>query len=392
MIKRRVWLMLACLTGIGLSAPGPAWGIPAFARKYGVSCAMCHDPIPKLNPYGELFMANGYALAPGDTTGTTSSGDPLLVLNSTFPIAMRLDAYLRAQGGNNVRSDFQTPYVVKVLSGGALARNVSYYVYVVLAEDGALGGVEDANVTFSRLFGAPAAVTVGQFQIIDPLWKRELRITVEDYAILKQAPGTATANLTYDRGVMLTVAPTATTTVVAELVNGNGINAAGAGGTFDEDSPKTGFMAVTQQVGAFRLSVLGYYGNQEFTPAGGSAVTNRTRMVGPAVQARLGAVDVGAQYLYRDDSDPDFVGGTPPEVSTRGGFAEVNWWPRGRSGRWLVTGLYNNLDSSTPGLDYETGSVNLSWLYGRNLRLASEFTYDLVAERGILALGLVTAF
>ena len=392
MITRRALFVLACLTAAGLSAPGLTHGIPAFARKYGVSCAMCHDPIPKLNPYGEQFMANGYALAPGDTTGTTSAGDPLLVMNGTFPIAMRLDAYLRAQGGNNVRTDFQAPYVVKVLSGGALARNVSYYVYMVLAEDGAIGPLEDAHVTFRQLFGAPAAVTVGQFQIIDPLWKRELRITVEDYAILKQAPGTATAHLTYDRGVMLTVAPTATTTVVAELVNGNGIDAAGAGGTFDEDSPKTGFMAVTQGVGAFRFSLLGYYGNQEFTPTGGAAITNRTRMVGPAVQARFGAVDIGAQYLYRDDSDPDFVGGAPPEVTTRGGFAEVNWWPRGRSGRWLVTGLYNSLNSSTPGLDYETGSVNLSWLYGRNLRLASEFTYDLVIERGSVALGLVTAF
>ena len=392
MITRRALLVLACLTAAGLAAPAPGLGIPAFARKYGVSCAMCHDPIPKLNPYGEQFLANGLTLAPGDTTGTTSAGDPLLMMNSTFPIAMRLDAYMRAQGGNNVRTDFQTPYVVKLLSGGPLARNVSYYIYWVVVEDGGLGPLEDANVTFSNLLGAPLSVTAGQFQIIDPVWKRELRITVEDYAILKQSPGASTANLTYDRGVLLSVEPTATTSVFAELVNGNGIDAAGTNGTFDEDSPKTGFLAVTQELGAFRFSLLGYYGNQEFTPTGGAAITNRTRMVGPAVQARFGAIDIGAQYLYRDDSDPDFAGFAPTEVTTRGGFAEVNWWPSGRSGRWLVTGLYNSLNSSTPGLDYETGSMNLSWLYGRNLRLASEFTYDLVAERGSLALGLVTAF
>ena len=386
-MKRLALVLLAAA-----ATASPLEGIPAFARKYGVSCAMCHDPIPKLNPYGELFLANGYALSPGDTTGATSAGDPLLVMSSTFPIAMRLDAYLRAQSGQNVRTDFQTPYVVKILSGGPLARNVSYYVYMVLAEDGAIGPLEDANVTFSELFGAPLSVTVGQFQIIDPLWKRELRITLEDYAILKQSPGSSSANLTYDRGLMVGFDPTSTTSIVAELVNGNGIDAAGAGGTFDEDSPKTGFLAVMQDVGAFRLSLLGYYGNQEFTPTGGSAVTNRTRMIGPAVSARFGAIDIGAQYLYRDDSDPDFLGGAPAEVSTRGGFAEVNWWPRGRSGRWLVTGLFNSVNSSTPGLDYESGSLNLSWLYGRNLRLASEFTYDLVVERGSLALGLVTAF
>ena len=85
MTIHRVSLVLACLTAAAAAVPGPVHGIPAFARKYGVTCAMCHDPIPKLNPYGEQFMANGYVLAPGDTTGTTSAGDPMLMLNSTFP-------------------------------------------------------------------------------------------------------------------------------------------------------------------------------------------------------------------------------------------------------------------------------------------------------------------
>ena len=269
---------------------------------------------------------------------------------------------------------------------------MSYYVYMVLAEDGAIGPVEDANVTFSRLFGAPLSVTAGQFQIIDPLWKRELRVTLEDYAILKHRPGTSSANLTYDRGVLLNVSPTATTSIAAELVNGNGIAPATDEGSFDGDSPKTGFVAVTQAIGPFRASVLGYYGNQQFTPTGGTATTNRTRMVGPALQARLGALDLGAQYVYRDDSDPDFTGGAPPLVTTRGGFVEATWWPAGRSNRWLVTGLFNSVNSSQPGLDYESGALNLSWLYARNLRLASEFNWDFVADRAGLALGLVTAF
>ena len=33
--------------------------IPAFARKYGVSCQLCHAPVPKLTPAGEKFAANG---------------------------------------------------------------------------------------------------------------------------------------------------------------------------------------------------------------------------------------------------------------------------------------------------------------------------------------------
>ena len=36
--------------------------IPAFARKYGLSCKICHDPFPRLNAYGEDFAGNGFPL------------------------------------------------------------------------------------------------------------------------------------------------------------------------------------------------------------------------------------------------------------------------------------------------------------------------------------------
>ncbi|MCL7965905.1 MAG: hypothetical protein M8857_02250, partial [marine benthic group bacterium] len=55
--------------------------IPAFARKYGVSCNLCHMPFPKLTEFGETFAGNGFQFAvdepPRDTIDT---GDPLLQL------------------------------------------------------------------------------------------------------------------------------------------------------------------------------------------------------------------------------------------------------------------------------------------------------------------------
>src|SRR3990172_8143666 len=75
--------------------PTTASAIPAFARKYRVSCATCHAPVPRLNATGEAFAANGFEFAigeePRDTIGT---GDPLLRLMNAIPLAVRYDAYM----------------------------------------------------------------------------------------------------------------------------------------------------------------------------------------------------------------------------------------------------------------------------------------------------------
>ncbi len=381
------WTWAVLLTAV-LATPAEA--IPAFARRYNLTCASCHDPMPRLNAFGERFAAQGFTLSADDTVGMTSLGDPLLMLNTSLPVALRFDAYARYVSGRGGQTDFSTPTTVKLMSGGQVARGVSYYIYVMLAERGAPGPVEDAWLTFREPVGVPADITIGQFQLIDPLWKRELRLTLEDYAIIGTRVGSAAANLTYDRGVLVGVAPTERTAIYGALVNGNGIEAA-AGGTFDGDAPKTGVIIATQEVGPLRLGALGYYGSQRFVPVGlGLASTNRTRMVGPSIQTAVGNVDLGLQYLYRDDTNPDFLG--PALTTTRGGFVEAIWHPRGRGDRLLVTGLYNLIQASRTGADYESATLNVGWLYARNLRLSAEATWDLVAERATFGLGVVTAF
>jgi len=51
----------------------PGWipdaeAIPAFARKYQVNCNVCHVRWPRLNPFGEQFLENGYQM-PGTHDG-----------------------------------------------------------------------------------------------------------------------------------------------------------------------------------------------------------------------------------------------------------------------------------------------------------------------------------
>src|SRR5579864_4206429 len=48
--------------GLLLANIQQAYGIPAFARKYGLPCSACHEGWPMLNNFGQHFKDNGYQL------------------------------------------------------------------------------------------------------------------------------------------------------------------------------------------------------------------------------------------------------------------------------------------------------------------------------------------
>ncbi len=57
----RTWgLALAVLSGWFFFLPPPASAIPAFSRRYGVSCSACHSAWPALNAAGWSFKMSGY--------------------------------------------------------------------------------------------------------------------------------------------------------------------------------------------------------------------------------------------------------------------------------------------------------------------------------------------
>ena len=95
-----------------------AQAIPAFARKYRVSCTMCHIAAPKLKAYGEEFAGNGFVLPDGEEPkrATIDTGDEQLLLQRDLPFAVRADLYFRAEESAAVDADLQTPYGLKLLS------------------------------------------------------------------------------------------------------------------------------------------------------------------------------------------------------------------------------------------------------------------------------------
>lgn len=378
--------------------------IPAFARKYGVSCSLCHAPAPRLTDFGETFAGNGFEFAVGEAArDTMDTGDPLLHLLEDLPLAVRMDAYIQAiapDPGDRAAYDLQTPWGIKILSGGVVAPKVSYYLYFFMSERGEVAGLEDAYLQFTDLFGSSADLIVGQFQVSDPMFKRELRLEVLDYAAYRVRVGDARADLTYDRGLMLGT-PLAGNDVVLMVVNGRGLDEATGRRVYDTDRFKNVAGHVSRDLGPLRLGLFGYYGVEE----GQADVNNEILQWGPDATLPLGSAgELNVQYLRRTDSNPFFLAAEPADdASVDAGFAEVVLWPRGPAGRLFFTALYNHIESDgTPfsvrlgevaDLDrYRVGSAGVSYLLARNLRGLAEIGYDLDGEEVLFTVGAMAAF
>jgi hypothetical protein len=381
--------IVTVVVAVALAIPEFAHAIPAFARRHKMSCTTCHAPVPKLKAYGDEFAGAGFMIPEQDKKRDyMSGGDELLWLNKDFPIAVRFDAFAAYEEDRNAESDLQTPWGVKLLSGGTLYKNIGYYFYFYFSERGEVVGLEDAYIHFNDLFGTTLDVMVGQFQTSDPLMKRELRMTIEDYIAYKPHVGESGINLTYDRGVMLPYSIDRTgTDLVALVVNGSGIHEATGERKYDTDKYKNYAFRLNQGIGDF-LSVGGYfyYGKES-----ASETTNEVTFAGPDCNIAYGPVEFTGQYLYRKDTNPYFLGDAL-EFETHAYIAEVVISPQLDRSRYFLTGLYNRVDSDDDSIDYETVTVSGSYLLARNIRLIAEYTRDIEYEFNRLSFGFISAF
>jgi len=394
--------LVGVVVTVSLSHASTNSEIPAFARKHRLSCSACHNPIPTLTEFGENFAGNGFRLVaeemPRDTIGT---GDSLLELSSSLPLAFRIDAYVRAFNNGQVATDLETPYNLKILSGGTISKNLSYYLYFFLFERGEIGGIEDAFVYVNDLGGAPVDVAIGQFQISDPLFKRELRLEFQDYAVYRARIGLQPADLTYDRGIMA-VADAGGFTITGEVVNGNGRGEAEPNRRFDNDLAKAFFGHVTRDVAPnVRVGAMGYFGRQEGAFDDTSPdVTNDIWMLGADATLSFESVEINAQYIHREDDAPTFTA-LEEEARMNGGFVELLVRPP--QSRWYALALYNHIETNRPLLNvrlggpanvdkYQAFTGGFGYVLRRNFRLLVEGTWDLEQDDASWTLGLVTAF
>ncbi|MFP4060375.1 MAG: hypothetical protein ACLFUC_07835 [Bacteroidales bacterium] len=402
MMKRFIWITsVFVIIGIVSFFYKQSTAIPAFARKYRISCQTCHTPaIPKLKPYGDDFAGNGFRLEDYDAPRYyVETGDTKLSLVRDFPVSVRLDGHLTYNLADQEKSDLGVPYLMKFLSGGAISDNLSYYFYFYFDERGKVAGVEDAYLMYNNLAGTELDIYLGQFQVSDPLFKRELRLTLEDYYTYTTAPGMSDITLKYDRGIMLTYGFETGTDVIFELVNGNGLADAGSFHIFDKDKYKNVLGRVSQDIGEnFRIGMFGYYGKEEITNRLGTMVTNTALIYGPDLTISLGKFELNGQLVVRNDDEvflapADIVSTT--DINTLGGLGEIIFAPNGDQSDWYAAGLFNWIDSDINSLDYTSGTLHCGYLLRRNVRLVGEYMLnfsDTDNVFGVASMGFVSAF
>jgi len=141
--RRSNWVVVMVM----LSAAAPAYGIPAFARKYNLRCSDCHEAWPKLNNFGQTFKDNGYQLMTGRDA-------PIYQQSSYFPIMFRVVPQWHREYNNRVVTDIipgnpaggqvESPVTnsefttagLDIFSAGTLYKNISFAVQPSLDNNG----------------------------------------------------------------------------------------------------------------------------------------------------------------------------------------------------------------------------------------------------------------
>ncbi|MDH3223042.1 MAG: hypothetical protein OEO23_04935 [Gemmatimonadota bacterium] len=419
-MRRIVFATLAVCMGAlwTFTAPDEGDAIPAFARKYKVSCSLCHQPFPRLTPLGEMFAGNGFELGIGEPpVDTVETQDPNLRLQAALPLAVRVDAYMSSLFNDDGAEgfDLQTPWGVKLLSGGQVSDLISYYMYFYMSERGEVAGLEDAYIQFTDIGGTGFNLMVGQFQVSDPLFKRELRLEVEDYHVYRARVGEVRSDLAYERGLMGVYSPVAEGDLIVQVVNGQGIGEATGDRLYDPDNRKNVAVRYSQGFGRLRAGAFVYFGGESSGDLDSNSLT-----WGPDLSFSTGNTEVNLQYLRRTDENPFFLDTCSPgdfrcvaadadpfETTTDGVLGEVIYSPKGPLGRWHFTGLYNWIETDRPALSlrlgeqndpvpyltrYQTAALGASYVMRTNVRALGEVMWDLELEQARFTLGFVTGF
>lgn len=367
--------------------------IPAFARKYSMSCQTCHSPFPRLKAYGDEFAGNGFQLSDKEAPRYfVETGDDQLSLIRDFPLALRIDGFMTLNNKQSDKFDFTAPYLVKLMSGGSITKDIAYYLYFFFSERGKVAGLEDAFIMFNNLFNIDLDLYIGQFQVSDPLFKGELRTTYENYLVYRMKPGSfSKIDLTYDRGAMLTLALETGTDIIFEVTNGNGIDETNQFRIYDEDKYKSLAGRVSQNIGEFaRIGGFVYSGQEEITAAPGIMFDNKVTFWGPDLTLSYGdMLELNLQYLERKDSDPM---GFNTEYKTKGAMGELIFTPDGDNSKWYATALFNWVESDYVPANSKIATGHFGYVLRRNLRLTAEYSYNLTLKYNQFAVGFSTAF
>jgi len=165
--------------GILLVGLQPAYGIPAFARKYGLPCSACHEAWPMLNNFGQTFKDNGFQLGNGRDA-------PIYQEPSYWPIMFRTTPIWHRENNNRqpvdivpgngtsglVESSVTTSGFdlggLDVIAAGTLYKNISFFVQPFSGNSSI--NLAQVWVRLEHLAGSPwLNLKLGRFELDEPI-------------------------------------------------------------------------------------------------------------------------------------------------------------------------------------------------------------------------------
>jgi hypothetical protein len=152
-VRRMVAFSLGIATTV-LAAPRPASAVPAFARKYGVRCTVCHEAWPVLNDFGRAFRDNGYRMNLGKDEPTATEPAYWPVFAAAQPhFGFDLVKSHGAATETTLERNGQFQSGVSLLGAiGTLGEHASYLVIPVASVNGLTVGFPAGWIRFNNLF------------------------------------------------------------------------------------------------------------------------------------------------------------------------------------------------------------------------------------------------
>jgi hypothetical protein len=174
----KISLYLIFLASV-LAGVEPAYGIPAFARKYGLPCSACHEAWPMLNNFGQTFKDNGYQL--GNDRDAPIYQEPAYwpIMFRTTPLWHResnnrqaVDLIPGSASSGQVESAVTTSGFdlggVDAITAGTLYKNMSFFVQPFIGNNGI--SLAQAWARFDNLAGSHwLNLKMGKFELDEPI-------------------------------------------------------------------------------------------------------------------------------------------------------------------------------------------------------------------------------
>ena len=361
-------LRYVVLIPLMLAAAIPSYSIPAFARKYGFNCEMCHVAWPRLNDFGQEFRMNGYQIP-----GQESTEKDIMELPG-IPLSMRTQAGYTSdsfspEGAEDETNQFQINGL-DVLGAGLLGANKGFFLAYLPQINGGSGvepqdaEMEQANVIFSRLRSTWLNARVGRFEGAQVAFSALRSISISPYEIYEfdgspgvSAPGTAGSLNTFSLattsdGIELTGWGSKPWQYGFGFVNGSR-------GNNSDDSPADFYARGAYVFGpgfgqtyGQRVGLTGYFGRAR----AGMGSRHGFNRLGFDANLNKGPYNAELQFISgRDDKEFNvFDPGKTYEFS--GGFAQLNYFQMGSAG--FLRYDWVNTPSED---DHDISRITLGW-------------------------------